>query len=115
MVDGAPQIAELAIDLHEDVIQMPAPLRKATHVRDASLTNLCGGHRAEPVPPEPRSLWLMSIPLSAKRASTFRSESGCITYIIATERMTSGELLKYRNGLLMVRVYHGQEPPENLL
>src|ERR1700761_1303962 len=45
--------------------------------------------------------WLMSIPRSASRSSTFRSESGYLTYIITTRRMTSGELLKYRNGFLM--------------
>ena len=55
--------------------------------------------------------WLMSIPRSASRSSTLRSESGYLTYIITTKRMTSGELLKYRNGSLMVQVYHGQEPP----
>src|SRR5271156_6507577 len=56
MVDCAPQIAELAVDLHEHLIQMPAPLRIAAHVPDASLTNLGGEHRAKPVPPEPHSL-----------------------------------------------------------
>ena len=45
--------------------------------------------------------WLMSIPRSAKRSSTLRSDSGYRTYIITTKRMTSGELLKYRNGLLI--------------
>jgi hypothetical protein len=30
-----------------------------------------------------------------------RKDSGYRTYIITTRRMTSGELLKYRNGLLM--------------
>jgi hypothetical protein len=29
MVDGAPEVAELAVDLHKDLIQMPAPLRMA--------------------------------------------------------------------------------------
>ena len=47
--------------------------------------------------------WLMSIPRSANRSSTLRSDSGYRTYIITTRRMTSGELLKYRNGLLMRR------------
>src|SRR5271170_5699881 len=56
MVDCAPQIAELAVDLHEHLIQMPAPLRIAAHVRDASLTNLGGEHRAKPAPPEPNGL-----------------------------------------------------------
>jgi hypothetical protein len=36
-----------------------------------------------------------------------RSESGYLTYIITTRRITSGELLKYRKGLLMARSYHG--------
>src|SRR6202044_377476 len=40
MVDGAPQIADSAVDLHEHLIQMPAPPRIAAHVRDTSLTNL---------------------------------------------------------------------------
>src|SRR5271169_4765419 len=45
--------------------------------------------------------WLMSIPRPAKRSSTLRSDSGYRTYIITTRWITSGELLKYRNGLLM--------------
>src|SRR6202034_550859 len=52
----APEVAELAVDLHEDLIQMPAPLRIAAHVCDASLTNLGREHRAKPVPPEPDGL-----------------------------------------------------------
>jgi hypothetical protein len=33
---------------------------------------------------------------------------GYLTYIITTRRMTSGELLKYRNGLLIAWSYHGE-------
>ena len=47
----AGRITELAVDLHEHLIQMPTPLRIAAHVRDASLTNLGGEHWAKPVPP----------------------------------------------------------------
>jgi hypothetical protein len=35
---------------------------------------------------------LMSIPRSARRSSTLRSDSGYLTYIITTRRITSGEL-----------------------
>src|ERR1700730_626016 len=56
MVDCAPQIAERAVDLHERLIQMPAPLRIATHVRDSSLSDLGGEHGAKPVPPESNGL-----------------------------------------------------------
>ena len=51
--------------------------------------------------------WLMSIPRSARRSSTLRNDSGYLTYIITIKRMTSGELLKYRNGLLIAWSYHG--------
>jgi hypothetical protein len=56
MVDGAPEIAELAVDLHERLIQMPTPLRIATHVRDALLSDLGSKHRTKPVPPKPDRL-----------------------------------------------------------
>jgi len=56
MVDGAPEIAELAVDLHKDLIQTPAPLRIAAHMRDASLADLGGERWAKPVPPEPDGL-----------------------------------------------------------
>jgi hypothetical protein len=56
MVDGAPQIAEIAVDLHEHLIQVPTPLYKAAHVRDPLLSDLCRKHRTKPVPPEPHGL-----------------------------------------------------------
>ena len=34
MVDSPPEIAVLAVDLHERLIQMPPPLRIPAHVRD---------------------------------------------------------------------------------
>src|SRR5271170_6682756 len=56
MIDRPPQIAELAVDLHERLIQVPTPLRIAAHVRDASLADLGGEHWTKPVPPEPDGL-----------------------------------------------------------
>src|SRR5208282_1655576 len=56
MVDRAPQITELAVDLHERLIQMPTPLRIAAHVRDSPLSDLGSKHRAKPVPPKPYRL-----------------------------------------------------------
>jgi hypothetical protein len=38
MIDGAPKIAELAVDLHEDLIQMPPPLRIFAASRRRSLS-----------------------------------------------------------------------------
>src|SRR5260370_31068887 len=56
MIDGAPEIAELAVDLHERLIQMPTPLRIAAHVRYPPLSDLGSKHWAEPVLPEPDGL-----------------------------------------------------------
>jgi hypothetical protein len=41
---------------------------------------------------------------SKMRSSTFRRDRGNRTYIITTKRMTSGELLKYWNGLLTAHI-----------
>ena len=103
VVDGAPQIAELAVDLHEHLIQMPAPLRIAAHVRDASLANLGGEHRAKPIPPEPHGLMADVDPALGQEIFDVSKRQWKSTYFITTRRMTSGELLKYRNGLLMSR------------
>jgi hypothetical protein len=53
MVDGAPEIAELAVDPHKDLIQMPPPLRMAAQMCEASLADLGSEHWAKPVPPKP--------------------------------------------------------------
>src|SRR5271166_2418046 len=57
--------------------------------------------------------WLMSIPRSARRSSTLRSDSGYFTYIIKTRRITSGELLKYRNGLLIPQATTAGDGPRD--
>ena len=109
MIDGAPEIAELAVDLHERLIQMPPPLRIAAHVRNASLSDPRGEYRAKPVPPEPDGL---VADVDPALGPTLRSDSGYRTYIITTRRITSGEPLKYRNGLLMARSYRGRRRRE---
>ncbi len=50
VIDRPPEIAELAVDLHKDLIQMPTPLGEAAHVRYSPLSDLGGEHRAKPVP-----------------------------------------------------------------
>src|SRR5271167_809971 len=56
MVDRPPEITELAVDLHERLIEMPTPLDEAAHVRGASLADLGGEHWTKPIPPEPDRL-----------------------------------------------------------
>jgi hypothetical protein len=54
--------------------------------------------------------WQMSIPRLNSRSSTFLRLSGKRTYISTTSRITSGEELKYRNGLAGLRG-RGMHPP----
>ena len=49
--------------------------------------------------------WLISTPRSCSKSSTYRSESGNRTYIITAKRMISGDVLKYRKGLLIRECY----------
>jgi len=49
-------MAELAVDLHERLVQMPTPLRIAANVRYPLLSDLGSKHWAEPVPPKPDRL-----------------------------------------------------------
>ena len=51
MVDGAPKIVGLAIDLHEDLIEVPAPLGDLAKLLGPPLLDLPRHQRAEPVPP----------------------------------------------------------------
>ena len=45
--------------------------------------------------------WQISIPRSWSRSSTCRNDRGKRTYIITARRITSGEVLKYRNGFFI--------------
>jgi hypothetical protein len=98
MVDSAPEIAELAVDLHERLIQMPPPLRIPAHVRHPPFSDLSGKHRAESVPPKPDRLMADVDPaLWARRAvdeGVRSSDSGYFTYINTARGIISGELLK---------------------
>jgi len=52
VIDGTPEVAELVVDLHKDLIQMPTPLGEAALMRYPPLSDLGGEHRAKPVPPK---------------------------------------------------------------
>ena len=57
-------------------------------------------------PPQARTVsWQISTPRSCSKSSTCRSESGYRTYIITAKRMISGDVLKYRKGLLIRECY----------
>src|ERR1700678_3992110 len=80
-----------------------APLRIAAHVRDSLLSNLGGEHRAKPVPPEPDGLVADVDPALGQQILDIAQRQRVSHVHHHDRRMTSGELLKYRNGLLMRR------------
>jgi hypothetical protein len=101
VIDGAPQVAELAADLYELFIQMPPSLWVAVRLQNAPLADVSGEHRAKSIPPEPDGLVADVNPTFGAQNATLRSDCGYLTYIITTKRMTSSELLKYRSGLVV--------------
>ena len=52
VINRAPEIPELAVDLHKNFVQMPPPLGVAAHARNALLPDLRGKHGTKMVPPE---------------------------------------------------------------
>ena len=56
MIDGAPEVAHLAIDLHVDLVEMPSPMGVGPPVLSPLAAELAGEHRAEPVPPQAHRL-----------------------------------------------------------
>ena len=56
MIDGAPEVMPLGIDLHECVVDVPAPVREGLHPIDAPAPDLGREHRSKPVPPGPDRL-----------------------------------------------------------
>ena len=54
MINRAPQVVSLAVDFHEHLIQMPAPLA-GFHARNPPLSDLGREHRTEPMPPKSHS------------------------------------------------------------
>ena len=52
VIYSAPEVVPLAIDLHEDLVEMPSPAA-GSHALDPALPDLGGKHWTEPVPQEP--------------------------------------------------------------
>jgi hypothetical protein len=53
VINRPPQIVCLAIDLDEDLVQRPLPVRVSTNSANPVSSDLGGEHRAKSVPPEP--------------------------------------------------------------
>ena len=56
MIHGTPKVVRLAINLHENLIQVPLPVRMGALLLDALSADLGGEQRAEPIPPKPNCL-----------------------------------------------------------
>ena len=94
LIDRAPQVDHLAIQLHVHLVKVPAPLAETLHPAHPLPADVAGEQWTEPAPPHRTVSWQRSIPRSNNRSSTLRKDNGNRTYIIITGRMTSGEELK---------------------
>jgi hypothetical protein len=56
VIHGPPEIVALAVDLHEHLIEMPAPLVAIPHRLHPPATNFSRENRAKSVPPKPHRL-----------------------------------------------------------
>ena len=52
MIDDLPEVVRLAVDFHENLVQMPPPDRIGPHRTDTQITDLGGKHRSKLVLPK---------------------------------------------------------------
>jgi hypothetical protein len=101
VVNGPPEVVLLAVDLHEDLVEMPPPVAR-THSLHTALADLGGEHRPEPMPPEPHCLMTDVDAALVQQVFDVRSDKGNRVYIMTARRMISGLVLKYLNGERLV-------------
>jgi len=56
VIDRAPQVDHLAIELHVHLVEVPAPVPEAPHAADPLAPNVRREQQTEPVPPVPHRL-----------------------------------------------------------
>jgi hypothetical protein len=76
VVDRSTDVMRDAVDLHEDLIQMPPPVGQGPHAIDPLSSDIGGEYRAKSVPPEAHRLMADLNAAPCRRSSTFRRESG---------------------------------------
>ena len=53
VINGPPKVVRLAVNLPDQLLQMPLPVRKSSHPTDPISTNFSGANRGKPMPPKP--------------------------------------------------------------
>jgi hypothetical protein len=56
VIHRTPQIMRFAVDLHEHLVEVPAPVAETPHPRTALTPDVGCEQRAEPIPPQPHRL-----------------------------------------------------------
>lgn len=56
MIDGPPQVVGLTVDLHVDLVDVPAPVAKGAHAAHPLPADIGREHRPKSIPPEPHRL-----------------------------------------------------------
>ncbi len=90
VIHGSPKAVRLALDFHQNLVQMPWPVRICTHPADPDSQDLCGKHRAERVPPEPNR-FMADIDTALVQQVLNVAERNR-THIMTARRMISGLL-----------------------
>lgn len=89
----------IAVDLHEHLIEVPPPAAEAAHVAHAALAHLDCEHRTEAVPPDANRLVAKIEAALEQQMLDISQVQREANVIITTRRISSGDELKYRNGL----------------
>ena len=53
VINGPPEVMRLSVDLHEDLVQVPLPVRIRSHPTNPVSSYLSSKHRTKSIPPKP--------------------------------------------------------------
>ena len=103
VIHSAPSIMGRPVDPDTHLIKRPAPQRIASMMHTA-FPDLRGKHWTNAVPPVPHGLMAdVDAALTQTDLRPVSAIQGSRTYILTARRMTSGELVKERQGVCITR------------
>ena len=98
VIHSPPKVVRFAIDLHKDFARCHCQF-EYERIRLTLFLRISAANIRPNLFHQNRTVsWLISIPRSCKRSSTFLSDKGNRTYIITARRKISGLVLKCLNG-----------------
>ena len=98
MGNGTPKVMRYAVNLHKDLIKVPAPVIATAHLIHPLDPQFCSKHLCKPVPPVAHRFVAVSILRSCRWASTWRRDGENQVQSITAVHMIRRVVLRQKKG-----------------